>query len=151
MIHNKGMHEIGLTIARVLYLEQRYRGDVVSFETEWGFKTPEGLYHTLNRIMREGEKKYNISDKEINYYFVQHHQDLVKDTHKPLESNPLNYELLLQKGQELRSKGRQGTPIYMFGQIRNECWNCLNYCKETDPKGDKGYYICEYCGAYMHK
>ena len=45
---------------------------------------------------------------------------------------------------------RKGTPIYRFGEIRNECWNCGNYPREINPEGEKGYYECEYCGKTMH-
>ena len=61
------------------------------------------------------------------------------------------YEALLAKGDALRKQGQKGKPITIMGEVRNQCWNCNNFPREINPKGDKGYYKCEYCGGMMHQ
>ena len=55
-----------------------------------------------------------------------------------------------------RGKNKKlGNPIYRFGQIRNECWNCGNYTSEKNKlkkqRNQKQYYACEYCGRIGHE
>jgi hypothetical protein len=67
---------------------------------------------------------------------------------KSLDYHIAEYEKLKQNADKA-GKGK-GTPVIRFGEVRNECWNCKNFPREIKPKGSKGYYKCEFCGAFCH-